>query len=71
MLTDEKILHIQETHIGGPTPAIPLDASDWIDFARAIEAAATAPLLERIAALEAKLANRQSPDDDPYTPMTY
>lgn len=36
-LTVEEILHIQETHVGGPCPAYPLDNSDWINFARAIE----------------------------------
>lgn len=36
-LTDEQINHIQETHVGGPTPSYPLDPSDWLNFARAIE----------------------------------
>lgn len=38
-LTDEQILHRVDTHVGGPSPSYPLDNSDWIDFARAIEAA--------------------------------
>ena len=38
-LTDERILHFVNTHVGGPSPGYPLDNSDWIDFARAIEAA--------------------------------
>lgn len=37
-LTVEEILHIQQTHVGGPCPSYPLDNSDWINFARAIEA---------------------------------
>ena len=38
-LTDERILHFVNTHVGGPSPSYPLDNSDWINFARAIEAA--------------------------------
>jgi hypothetical protein len=38
-LTDERILHFVNTHVGGPSPGYPLDNSDWINFARAIEAA--------------------------------
>jgi len=51
MLTDEQVAAIRQTCY---------DAMGWgpdlPKFARAIEAAAAAPLLERIAALEAKLA---------------
>ena len=38
-LTDEQILHFVDTHVGAPSMAYPLDNSDWINFARAIEAA--------------------------------
>jgi len=36
-LTDEEILHRIDTHIGVPSPKYPLDNSDLISFARAIE----------------------------------
>ena len=36
-LTDEKILELQESYVGGVCPQYPLDNSDWINFARAIE----------------------------------
>lgn len=51
MLTNERI-----DEIAGPA-----DYWDRRVFARAIEAAATEPLLERIAALEAKLAQQVPP----------
>jgi len=38
-LTDEQILHIVSTHIGEISPSYPLDNSDWINFAHAIESA--------------------------------
>ena len=38
-LTVEKILHLVDTHVGAPSMPYPLDNSDWINFARAIEAA--------------------------------
>ena len=38
-LTDERILHFVDTYVGGSSPSYPLDNSDWINFARAIEAA--------------------------------
>lgn len=38
-LTDEQILHFVDTHVGVPSMAYPLDNSDWMNFARAIEAA--------------------------------
>ena len=38
-LTDEQILHFVDIHVGAPSMAYPLDNSDWITFARAIEAA--------------------------------
>lgn len=38
-LTPEQILHRVDTHVGGPSPSYQLDNSDWINFARAIEAA--------------------------------
>ena len=38
-LTDEQILHLVDTHVGAPSMDYPLDNSDWINFARAIEAA--------------------------------
>lgn len=38
-LTDEQIMDLQEKYVGGPCPSYPLDASDWINFARAIECA--------------------------------
>ena len=38
-LTDEQILHFVDTHVGAPSMAYPLDSSDWMNFARAIEAA--------------------------------
>jgi hypothetical protein len=37
-LTDEEILHRVDTHVGGVNPGN-LDNSDWIQFARSIEAA--------------------------------
>lgn len=40
-LTDEKILHLRDTHVGEPTAGHPLDASDWINFAHAVLLAAT------------------------------
>jgi hypothetical protein len=36
-LTKERILHLVDTHVGPVNPKYPLDNSDWIDFARAIE----------------------------------
>ena len=36
-LTDEQILKLQESYVGGVSPQYPLDSSDWINFARAIE----------------------------------
>lgn len=38
-LSYENVLNIQERYIGGVCPQYPLDASDWINFARAIELA--------------------------------
>ena len=38
-LSVEKILHLVDTHVGAPSMAYPLDNSDWMNFARAIEAA--------------------------------
>ena len=38
-LSVEKILHLVETHVGAPSMSYPLDNSDWINFARAIETA--------------------------------
>jgi len=38
-LSVEKILHLVDTHVGAPSISYPLDNSDWINFARAIEAA--------------------------------
>ena len=38
-LTDEQILHFVDIYVGWPTPSYPLGNSDWIAFARAIEAA--------------------------------
>jgi len=38
-LTDEQILHIVSTHVGEISPNYPLDNSDWINFAHAIESA--------------------------------
>lgn len=38
-LTDEQILHLVDIHVGAPSMAYPLDTSDWLCFARAIEAA--------------------------------
>lgn len=38
-LTGEKILHLVNTHVGAPSMSYPLDSSDWMNFARAIEAA--------------------------------
>jgi hypothetical protein len=37
-LTDEEILHRIDTHVGVPSQKYPLDISDLISFARAIEA---------------------------------
>ena len=38
-LSDEHVLSMQERYVGGVCPQYPLDASDWINFARAIECA--------------------------------
>ena len=38
-LTDTEIVRLQECCVGGPCPSYPLDNSDWINFARAIEQA--------------------------------
>jgi len=38
-LTDEQIEHLWETRVGQPCPSYPLEKSDWLQFARAIEAA--------------------------------
>ena len=38
VLSVEKILHLVDTHVGAPSMSYPLDNSDWINFARAIEA---------------------------------
>ena len=38
-LSVEKILHLVDTHVGAPSMSYPLDNNDWINFARAIEAA--------------------------------
>lgn len=46
-LTDEEILRIVDTHVGGPTPSYPLDPSDWINFARALLARTSAPAAEQ------------------------
>lgn len=44
VLTDSQILHLQETHVGGPAPSYPIDAADWLNFGRAVEYAALATL---------------------------
>jgi hypothetical protein len=36
-LTDEQIQHLVDTRIGEPNPKYPLDNSDWMHFAKAIE----------------------------------
>lgn len=41
-LSDEEILHLVDTHVGGPNPSYPLDNSDWINFAKAVTAAINA-----------------------------
>ena len=38
-LTDEQIAHLWETRVSQPCPSYPLEKSDWVQFARAIEAA--------------------------------
>ena len=38
-LSDEHVLSMQERYVGGVCPQYPLDVSDWINFARAIECA--------------------------------
>ena len=38
-LTDAEIEHLLETRVGTPSPSYPLEKSDWMQFARAIEAA--------------------------------
>jgi hypothetical protein len=38
-LTDEQIEHLWETRVSQPCPSYPLEKSDWVQFARAIEAA--------------------------------
>lgn len=47
VLSDEQILRKRDTHVGGPTPSYPLDNSDWLDFARAIESATLAALAQQ------------------------
>ena len=47
VLSDELILHKLDTHVGGPNPSYPLDKSDWINFARAIESATLAALAQQ------------------------
>lgn len=42
-MSEEEILRLVDKHIGGPTPDYPLDSSDWINFARAIEARKARP----------------------------
>jgi hypothetical protein len=37
-LTNEQIEHLWETRVGQPCPSYPLEKSDWVQFARAIEA---------------------------------
>jgi hypothetical protein len=37
-LTDEQIEHLWETRVSQPCPSYPLEKSDWVQFARAIEA---------------------------------
>jgi hypothetical protein len=38
-LTDEQIEHLWETRVSQPCPRYPLGKADWVQFARAIEAA--------------------------------
>jgi hypothetical protein len=38
-LTDEQIQHLVDTYVGEPNARYPLDNSDWMNFARAVEAA--------------------------------
>jgi uncharacterized small protein (DUF1192 family) len=38
-LTGEQIEHLWETRVSQPCPSYPLEKSDWVQFARAIEAA--------------------------------
>lgn len=38
-LTDERIMHLVDTHVGVPSSIYPIGRSDWINFARAIEQA--------------------------------
>jgi hypothetical protein len=38
-LTDEQIEHLWETRVSQPCPSYPLEKSDWVQFARAIEQA--------------------------------
>jgi hypothetical protein len=38
-LTDEQIEHLWETRVSQPCPRYPLEKADWVQFARAIEAA--------------------------------
>ena len=38
-LSDERIWHLVDIHVSVPCPSHPLDNSDWVNFARAIEAA--------------------------------
>ena len=56
MLTDERILHLQEIYVGGPSPRYPLGTEDWINFARAIEAEIHKEYNERITELERQLS---------------
>ena len=37
LLTDERILHFRDTHVGTPTARYPLKDADWINFARVVE----------------------------------
>jgi hypothetical protein len=37
-LTNQQIEHLWETRVGQPCPSYPLEKSDWVQFAQAIEA---------------------------------
>jgi len=48
LLSDDEILYRVGTHVGGVSPSYPLDRSDWINFARAIES----EILAKLGAME-------------------
>lgn len=55
-LSDDRIIHLKDTHVGEPSDKHPLTRADWINFARAVEQAATAAQAEALATAQADAA---------------